>query len=115
MTSNSNDDEGQQIVRIQRVVLPRYELQYFDGEVALSHACSIKKTNVFAVPSDFQEPVGQEVVLDLGAEKVTLTVTLLFRIIQKSETYTVFDWWARRSTDSDLLQLWIEELEREQK
>lgn len=73
------------VVIVHRVTLPRYEMQYPQVKVAWEHAQSIKERNTFAVPVDFIEPVGQELVFDLGAKGVSLTVTLLFRIIQKTD------------------------------
>jgi hypothetical protein len=98
------------VVVVSRVTLPRYEMRYARADRAQQDAQSVVRSNAFSVPVDFPEPVGQEVVLDLGVNGIVLTVTLLFRVVQKSPSLTAFDWWARRSTDRDVFALWVQEL-----
>jgi hypothetical protein len=106
----ASGDSSDVVVVVSRVTLPRYEMRYARADRAHEDAQSIAKSNAFSVPVDFPEPVGQEVVLDLGVNGIVLTVTLLFRVVQKSPSSTAFDWWARRSTDRDVFALWVEEL-----
>ena len=97
---------------ITRVTLPRYELEYRSAKLALEHANQISKTRILNLEYAFSEPVGQEIVLDLGIREDAHKSTLLFRLIQRLEASTVVEWWARRNTDPDMLELWIEGLER---
>ncbi len=97
---------------ITRVTLPRYELEYRRPRLALDHAKQLAKTRILDLEYVFSEPVGQEIVLDLGIREDAHKATLLFRLIQKLEDRTVVEWWARRKTDPDMLELWIEGLER---
>ena len=101
---------GKTFVRVRRITLPRYEIEYRNVVGALKDARQIKDGGVFAVEHQFAEQVGQEVVLDLTVEETTLRTTLLFRIIGKQQTQALFEWWARRNTDQDLLDLWLESL-----
>ena len=107
-----SSDKSDQIVQITRITLPRYEVEYRERAVAAEHARLIKKNMVFGLPVAFPESMGQEVVLDLSVREITFKATLLFRLIQKTEKQTLFEWWCRRKTDPDLLELWLEALEQ---
>jgi hypothetical protein len=94
-------------IRLRRVTLPRYELEYRDRAHALVDAERIVNERILEVPQSITEAVGSEVVFDLSVEDMTLRATLLFRVIVKPDGRTVLEWWARRSTDPALLDLWL--------
>lgn len=99
-------------VLVKRVTLPRYEVEYREGGVALESARLIKKLRVFTLDYLFSEPMGQEIVLDLTVGGMPSTTTLLFRHVQQLPGQSVLEWWPRRQTDPDLLDLWIDDLEQ---
>ena len=55
---------GKIFVRVRRITLPRYEVEYRQVAGALKDARQIKESGAFAVEHQFAEQVGQEVVLD---------------------------------------------------
>lgn len=101
-------------VRVVRVTLPRYEIQYATVELSLEQAQTIADKKLLSVETHLVEPVGQEVVFDFRVDDVALSATLLFRIIQTTDAMTILEWWPRRKTDPDLLDLWIDGLRRQQ-
>lgn len=114
----SEPKKNQPIMRIQRITLPRYEVEYPLLSNAYAQARDLKEKKLLIAEALFREPVNQEIVLDLGAEELTLRTTFLFRLKEKKEARTIFEWWPRRRTDHDLLELWIaglhQALEKEQ-
>ena len=94
-------------IRLRRVTLPRYDLEYRSREDALADADRIVAERVLDLPASISEAVGSEVVIDLSVEDLTLRATLLFRVIAKPDGRTVLEWWARRRTDPALLDLWL--------
>jgi len=102
-------------IRVRRVILPRYEVQYSSPDYALKHAQSVKRERLFSLETRLAEPVGQEVVLDFCVDNIAMSTTLLFRIIQNVEDATIVEWWPRRTMDPDLLDLWIDGLSQDQK
>lgn len=98
-------------VRIKRVTLPRYEVEYKDRAVALENAQQILQTKALTFPGSITEPAGAQIVLNLSVSGQAFSVSLLFRVIMSHPNQTVLEWWARRQTDPAQLELWIESLE----
>lgn len=98
-------------LRITRVTLPRFELEYRDAELALTHARSIKKDKGLILDEEFKAAIGQEVVIDFLVRDRPLRATLLFRLVQVSGQAHILEWWSRRSTDPEILDIWIAGLE----
>ncbi|MCB9506534.1 MAG: hypothetical protein H6697_02575 [Myxococcales bacterium] len=98
------------IISVTRVTLPAFEVVYRDADGALDDAQSIRTKSAFEVAKDLEEPPGSEVVIELALADAPFSVTLLFRVIGSGEGRTVLEWWARRSTDSRMLELWIDAL-----
>lgn len=98
-------------ISVKRVTLPRYEVTYPGIDLALEHALAIRVQQVFTIGHLFTEPPGQELVLDLTLAAMPTTTTLLFRLIQRTEIETALEWWPRRQTDPDLLDMWVDWLE----
>jgi hypothetical protein len=88
-------------------------VEYLAGDYALEQARTVRENRVVALEAEITEPLGQEVVLDLVCQGLTVTTTLLFRVVQQLPGQSVMEWWPRRQTDPDLLDLWIETLEQE--
>lgn len=99
------------IVRVQRVTLPRYEVEFGDAASALEDARRVQQSRVLAIGHAFVEEVGTEVVVDVVVAGIAPSTTLLFRIVQKGGPLTVLEWWPRRKTDPHLLALFLESLE----
>ena len=99
-------------LRVKRITLPRYEVEYLDAPYALDHARTVQEARVVALAAEISEPIGQEVVLDLTCHGLTVTTTLLFRVVQRLPGQVVVEWWPRRQTDPDLLDLWIDTLQQ---
>lgn len=98
-------------IRVQRVTLPRYEIEYTEARQGLEDAKRARQSHVLTLPVPLSEEHGSEVVCDLLLAGLPVATTLLFRIVQKPSPLTVLEWWPRRKTDPDLLDLWIESLE----
>lgn len=98
-------------ITVKRVTLPRYEVLFSRGADALDVAREIKVSKLFQIDHEFPESLGQEIVLDMCLNEATATATLLFRVIQRLGTETVLEWWPRRKTDPELLEMWIEWLD----
>ena len=98
-------------MRIRRITLPRYEVQFCTVEEALLHGRALLGKRVTVLPAGLEEQQGAEVVLDLTIADEIPAVTLLFRIIQSGPEATVLEWWARRQTDPALLDLWLHAVE----
>jgi hypothetical protein len=96
--------------RVQRITLPRYEVHYPTCEAALHDAKYLVEKKIMQLP-ELNEAVGADVVLDLRATGIPMHATLLFRVLQCNAKQAVLEFWARRKTDTDLLELWLEALE----
>jgi hypothetical protein len=94
---------------IRRVTLPRFEVIYPSVAQARAVAGIIAQKKFLALDGDLDVAVGNQVVVDLAASGCAAAVTLLFRVIGKSNG-TLLEWWARRETDTAALALWIEGL-----
>ena len=55
---------------------------------------------------------GADVVLDLRAATVPIHATLLFRVLQRTGDHTFLEFWARRQTDGDLLDVATQLIEK---
>lgn len=96
--------------RVERVTLPRFDVFYQSAQDALDDALRIREDNVLTLDEPLGVAVGSDVVLDLRAAAVPLQATLLFRVLQEQGGRTYLEFWARRQTDGDLLELWVESL-----
>jgi hypothetical protein len=98
-------------VRITRVTMPRYEVEYRDPQTALVHAAGIRDQKGLVLEEVLKIGIGQEVVLDFLIRDRPLRATLLFRLVQVSGQTHILEWWSRRSTDPEMLEIWIAGLE----
>lgn len=99
------------VLSVTRVTLPTFEVVYRDADGAFEDAQTIRNHNVFELPKDLEEPPGAEVVLELALADAPFSVTLLFRLLATQRGKATLEWWARRSTDARLLELWIDALD----
>ena len=99
--------------RVVRVTLPRYDVAYPGAEDALADALQVQENGVLVFDEELAEAVGADVVLDLRAGELAFQATLLFRVIQHIAGKTLLEFWPRRATDPDLLELWVEALRLE--
>ncbi len=98
------------VLRVKRVTLPRYEVEYRDQNLAITNACGIRDKRTIVFPFSLEEAPGAQIVLDLSVIGQAFSVSLLFRVIARDGQQTILEWWARRQTDPALLDLWIESL-----
>ena len=98
-------------IRVQRIALPRYQVEYADAMAALGVAVKLREKRVLIIEHVIPGDVGGELVIDLALVGEALQVALFFRILRRSETATAFEWIPRRATDTDLLELWIQAVE----
>ena len=98
-------------VRVQRIALPRFQVEYTAAIEALLAAKKLQRSRVLLLEYGMSFDVGGEVVLDLALSFEPLQIGLLFRILERSPGSTTFEWCARRTTDADLLELWIQAIE----
>ncbi len=103
------------VLSVTRVTLPTFEVVYRDADGAYEDAQAIRKNSAFELERDLHEPPGTELVLELSYAEFHFSVTLLFRVINSGGGKTALEWWGRRSTDSKLLDLWLESLEPRRK
>lgn len=96
--------------RVERVTLPRYDVFYATPAEALDDALRLREDGLMTLDVSIDVPVGADVVLDLRAATVPIHATLLFRVLQRTGDHTFLEFWARRQTDGDLLELWVESL-----
>ena len=95
-----------------RVVQVRHIAAY-PGADALADALQVQENGVLVFDEELAEAVGADVVLDLRAGELAFQATLLFRVIQHIAGKTLLEFWPRRATDPDLLELWVEALRLE--
>jgi hypothetical protein len=98
-------------VRVTRVTLPRYEVEFRDICGALAGARQIRQKKTLMMPHELQEGAGAQILLDLSVHGLAFSISLIFRVIMSDEDHAVVEWWARRKTDPALLDLWINALE----
>jgi hypothetical protein len=98
-------------LRISRVTLPRYEMEYRDPQLALTHAASIQEKKALILEEELKIGIGQEVVFDFLIRDRPLRATLLFRLVQISGSAHILEWWSRRNTDPEMLEIWVAGLE----
>lgn len=100
-----------QILSVTRVTLPSFEVVYRDRAGALEHGQILLKDSAIRIDWNIDERDGTEVVLELSVVELPFSVTLLFRIVGSGPGHTLLEWWARRQTDPQLLELWISALQ----
>ena len=100
-------------IRVIRITLPHYEITYPSPTRALVDAKTVLREHRLVVPRAFPEAVQDSIVIDFAVDALVFTTTLLFRLEAVAPTHSTFSWWARRKTDTDLLNLWIRTLETE--
>lgn len=98
-------------IRLQRIALPRYQVEYAEAAPALEVATRLREKRLLFIEHVIPGDVGGELVLDLALLGEALQVALFFRILRRSETATALEWIPRRVTDTDLLELWIQAVE----
>jgi hypothetical protein len=99
------------VIRVQRIALPRYQVEYADAVAALAVAGKLREKRILIIEHVIPGDVGGELVLDLALMGEPLQVALFFRILRRSDTATALEWIPRRVTDTDLLELWIQAVE----
>ncbi|MEP7126130.1 MAG: hypothetical protein ABJE95_34675 [Byssovorax sp.] len=97
--------------RVQQIALPRYQVEYAEPYPALGVAARLREKRILILEHVIPGDVGGELVLDLALVGEALQVALFFRILKRSSTATALEWVARRVTDADLLELWIQAVE----
>ncbi len=97
--------------RVQRLALPRYQVEYLEQSVALAIATRLREKRILVLEYVIPGDVGGELVLDLALLGESLQVALFFRILKRSATATALEWVPRRATDTDLLELWMQAVE----
>ena len=98
-------------IRVKRIALPRYQVEYVDAVAALAVAAKLHEKRILVVEYVIPGDVGGELVIDLALVGEALQVALFFRIFRRSATATALEWIPRRVTDTDLLELWIQAVE----
>lgn len=99
--------------RVERVTLPRYDVAYPSPDDALADALQVRNDAVLIFDEALPVAVGSDVVLDFRAGDLPIQATLLFRVIQHIAGRTLLEFWPRRATDPDVLEIWIEALRLE--
>lgn len=97
--------------RVQRIALPRYQVEYLEAVTAVAVAARLREKRVLILEHVIPGDVGGELVIDLALVGEALQVALFFRILRRSATATALEWIPRRVTDTDLLELWIQAVE----
>ena len=97
-------------VRVSRVTLPRYNVEYTNPKDALEDAKHVKDKGILIFGDVFPEPPGCEIVFDVYAAGVIGSVTLLFRVLTRQAQSVTLQWWPRREIDRPVVDLWIESL-----
>jgi hypothetical protein len=97
--------------RVQRMALPRYQVEYIEPVAALAVATRLREKRVLVLEYMIPGDLGGELVIDLALVGEALQVALFFRILRRSATATALEWLPRRVTDTDLLELWFQAVE----
>jgi hypothetical protein len=94
-------------VSVRRVSLPRYEVTFSLMADALRIAQKVRDTRVLTIEAHLAEVQNQEIVIDMRVDGETTMGTFLFRLTHKDDSRTALEWYPRRKTDPELLDVWI--------